>query len=194
MTAARSDAIPPAGGWTTGDLDELPVDGHRRELIDGVLIMTPTPSYIHQTMASLLLSALSVTCPDEFVVTQAVEVRVNTRQSFIPDVLAVTAEAARQLPSKFTADQVVLAVEIVSPGSQTLDRHAKPALYAEAGVPVFWRIETNPIIEVHTFHLDAHDRRYAATGRFTSSIATELPWPLVVPISHFTPRFFRAGH
>jgi hypothetical protein len=50
VTAALSvDA--PVGGWTTADLDELPEDGRRRELIDGVLIVTPSPSTTHQTVA-----------------------------------------------------------------------------------------------------------------------------------------------
>ena len=35
MTAALSD-LPPADGWTTDDLDALPDDGVRRELLDGV--------------------------------------------------------------------------------------------------------------------------------------------------------------
>ncbi|MEE6305713.1 hypothetical protein V1634_02540 [Plantactinospora veratri] len=43
MTAALNDPYPPAGGWTTDDLDAMPDDGHRRELLDGVLIMSPSP-------------------------------------------------------------------------------------------------------------------------------------------------------
>jgi hypothetical protein len=40
MTAGLSDAYPPPGGWTTDDLDAMPDDGHRRELLDGVLILS----------------------------------------------------------------------------------------------------------------------------------------------------------
>ena len=43
MTAALSD-MPPGGGWTTDDLDALPEDGRRRELLDGVLLVSPSPS------------------------------------------------------------------------------------------------------------------------------------------------------
>ena len=42
MTAALS-VNPPAGGWTTDDLDALPEDGLRRELLDGVLLVPPPP-------------------------------------------------------------------------------------------------------------------------------------------------------
>lgn len=33
MTAALQSDYPPEGGWTTDDLDALPEDGHRRELL-----------------------------------------------------------------------------------------------------------------------------------------------------------------
>lgn len=52
MTAALSGLHPPPGGWTTDDLDELPEDGHRYELIDGVLIASPSPTSGHQKLAS----------------------------------------------------------------------------------------------------------------------------------------------
>ena len=75
MLAALTEAFPPPGGWTTDDLDELPEDGHRRELIDGVLIMPRTPSSTHQTIAMRLGVALEATCPAHLNITQAVEVR-----------------------------------------------------------------------------------------------------------------------
>ena len=190
MTAALSDVFPPIGGWTTDDLAELPEDGRRRELIDGVLIVSPSPSYLHQTMASLLHVALAAGCPEEFAATQAVEVRVNTRRSLIPDVLVVSSEAAARLPSKFSPHEVLLAVEIVSPGSQTIDRFAKPALYAEAGIPFYWRIETTDGIEVHTYRLDQPSGGYRETGLFTTSIEIDQPWSIKIPVSRFTPRFF----
>ncbi|MEV4629133.1 hypothetical protein AB0J90_23015 [Micromonospora sp. NPDC049523] len=51
MASALSDAYPPTDGWTTDDLDALPDDGHRRELLDGVLIMSSSPTAAHQTIA-----------------------------------------------------------------------------------------------------------------------------------------------
>ena len=62
-------------GWTTDDLDELPPDGRRRELIDGVLIVSPSPSNVHQIIAMRLGGALEAVCPPEFDVTLGVEIR-----------------------------------------------------------------------------------------------------------------------
>ena len=43
---------------TRADLDALPDDGLRHELIDGALVMTPAPGLPHQTMSGALYRAL----------------------------------------------------------------------------------------------------------------------------------------
>lgn len=187
MTAALEEDAPPMAGWTTDDLDELPEDGRRRELIDGVLILPPSPTTAHQTVAMRLGAALDTSCPPELFVTQAVEVRVNRRRSLIPDVLVVTEPAAARNPSRFSPHEVVLAVEIVSPSSQTLDRFAKPALYAEAGIPYYWRIETAGGIEVHTYRLDVSGT-YVQSGVFAKVVDLAEPWPINLQLSEITPR------
>jgi Uma2 family endonuclease len=133
------------------------------------------------------MNALEATCPPEYDVTQAVEIRISSRRSLTPDVLVVTAEAARRNPSHFQPDEVVLAIEIVSPGSKIMDRITKPAMFAEAGIPLYWRIETEPQITVHTGSLDIADV-YRPTGTFTDTIILDEPWRMKLPISTFTPR------
>jgi Uma2 family endonuclease len=49
--------------------------------------------------------------------------------------------------------EVLLAVEIVSPGSIELDRYLKPVEYAQAGMPNFWLIERDGRATVHMFGL-----------------------------------------
>jgi Uma2 family endonuclease len=102
----------------------------------------------------------------------------------------VTADAAARMSSKVPPTEVILAVEIVSPGSVTLDRFAKPALYAEAGIPFYWRIETFNGVEVHTHRLNPINGTYVADGLFTTLIEVAEPWPIKIPVSRFTPRFF----
>ena len=188
MTAALSDAYPPTGGWTTDDLDALPDDGHRRELLDGALIMSPSPTAAHQTIAGRLMVALEADCPDEYDVTQGVEVRVNNRRSFIPDVLVTTSVAAARRTAKYEPHEVVLAVEIVSEGSQSMDRILKPALYAQAGIPFYWRIEIEDGLTVYTYKIDPVHEVYAETGRWTKFVDTGEPWPINLPISRLIPR------
>lgn len=191
MTSALSELYPPSGEWTTDDLDELPEDGHRYELIDGALVVPPSPTSHHQKLILRLGPALEPTCPPDLEVTQGVEVRISARRSFTPDLLVVTAEAAARGPSKFRPNEVVLAVEVVSPGSVTMDRVAKPALYAQAGIPYYWRIETQYGIVVHTHRLDPEVEVYRPTGQFDEAIEVDEPWQIRFPIKNITPRFYR---
>ncbi|MEU8608330.1 Uma2 family endonuclease [Actinoplanes sp. NPDC048791] len=189
MTAALS-GLPPADGWTVDDLQALPDDGVRRELIDGALHVSPSPTSVHQVIAMRLGVALEQTCPDDLFVSQANDVELSSHRMFIPDVLVTTFEAARRRAGSFMADEVVLAVEIVSPGSQSVDRVLKPALYAKAGIPNFWLIETDGGITVQTHRLNREAGTYEPSGSFTDVISVAIPWPLEVPIAALRPRNF----
>ena len=187
MTAALNH-FPAPGDWTTDDLDRLPEDGKRRELIDGVLIVSPSPRTNHQGIVIRLGAALDAVCPGYLYVTQGVEIRINLRRSLTPDVLVVTADAARDNPSHYPPDQVALAVEIVSPGSKKMDRVRKPALYAEAGIRCYWRIETDPEIVVHASELSPDGAVYQPVGSFTDVIRLAEPWEIELPVADITPR------
>jgi Uma2 family endonuclease len=189
VTGALEEFYTPPEGWTTDDLDALPEDGIRRELIDGVLLVSPSPASFHQIIAMRLGVALEEDCPPGYVVTQAVEVRVSKRRSFIPDVLVVTAEAAAGNPRKFQPHEVLLAVEIVSPSSTGMDRVAKPGFYAEAGIPFYWRIETEPVLSVHTYLLDPTRNTYGSIGDFSKEIDLLEPWEMNIRLGRLVPRF-----
>jgi Uma2 family endonuclease len=189
MTAALVGFRPPEHGWTTDDLDALPEDGRHRELLDGVLLVSPSPTRIHQTVMGRLGVALEDDCPDEYDVTQAVEVRVGRTRSFIPDVLVTTAEAAARNPSHYRPHEVVLVVEIVSPSTRSIDRVLKPALYAQAGIPFFWRVEiSDDGVVVHTHRIDPVDEVYTETGRWTKVVDTGEPFPVNLPVARITAR------
>jgi Uma2 family endonuclease len=67
---------------------------------------------------------------------------------------------------------VLLAVEVMSPTSVRTDRLAKPAQYAQAGIPSFWRLELDPLVlVVHALDGDV----YRETGRFTEDVVVEEP-------------------
>jgi Uma2 family endonuclease len=190
MTVALNDH-PPPGGWTTDDLDALPEDGYRRELLDGVLIVSPSPTNLHQVIAGRLMVALEEHCPEDCDVTQGVEVRMSRRRSFIPDVLVTTDAAGKRVTATLDPHEVLLAVEIVSESSRTMDRITKPALYAQAGIPYYWRIETENGIVVHTHKIDPSNEIYVPTGEWSDAITAEEPWKIHIPIARITPRFYR---
>lgn len=175
--------------WTTDDLDAMPETPLHVELLDGTLIVSPSATDGHQTAVWRLPGVLDETCPERYHVTQNVEVRISRYRSFIPDVLVVTTEASRRHAQRFTPDEVVLAVEIVSPSSRTIDAVIKPTAYAEAGIGLYWRIETQPVMTVHTYRLD--DEVYVPTGSYDQTVATDEPWPMTFDVARLKPRWQR---
>lgn len=188
MTAALHDEFPPPGEWTADDLDRLPDDGRRHELLDGNLIMSLSPTRLHQSIALMLGAALQETCPPDLDVTQGVEVRLSRTRAFIPDVLVTELDSASRNPSHYRPHEVMLVVEIVSEGSRSIDRVLKPALYAEADIPYFWRIETEAGIVVHAHKLDPAKRVYVEQARMTDGILVPEPWEIDIPLARITPR------
>ncbi len=47
-----------ASAWTLSELDRLPDDDNKYELIDGELFVTPLPTTAHEQLAAVLLSIL----------------------------------------------------------------------------------------------------------------------------------------
>jgi Uma2 family endonuclease len=117
-----------------------------------------------------------------------VEIRFTKRRSFTPGVQVVTAQATARNPSRYLPHEVALAIEIMSPGSVTNDRVTKPAVYAQYGIPFYWRVETDHRIEVHTHTLDPVAGVYRPSAVFTNIVEVDQPWAICLPVKDFTPR------
>ncbi|BCJ44240.1 hypothetical protein Aiant_48970 [Actinoplanes ianthinogenes] len=85
----------------------------------------------------------------------------------------------------------MLAVEIVSPTSIAMDRITKPALYAAAGIPYYWRIETFEGLVVHTHTLDPEGQVYRPTGSYEVRLDVPEPWAISIPIERLRPRHMK---
>lgn len=56
-------------------------------------------------------------------------------------------------------EEVLLVIEVMSPGSEVLDRKVKPAEYARARVPHFWRVDRDgSAVTVHLYQLGTDER------------------------------------
>ncbi|MEV4345447.1 Uma2 family endonuclease [Actinoplanes sp. NPDC049596] len=189
MSALTSDT-PPKDDWTSSDLEKFPEDGVRRELFNGVMHVTPSPSSIHQTLAMLLGVALTQSCPEELFVSQANEVELAPKEVYIPDLLVINFEAAKSGCGKFPAADVVLAAEIVSPSTKGTDRVTKPSGYAHAGIPHFWLIETLGGLEITAFELNRGTQSYDEVAVFSGddTIRLDQPWPIEIPLASVRPR------
>lgn len=169
------------GPWTERDLIALPEDGQRHELLEGILLVSPPPAARHQHVATQLELILISARPRALDVIQGVGVRLPGGSVFVPDVLVAEREAVMSDRSGILAPAVVfLVVEIVSPSSVTMDQVTKPRVYAQAGIPSFWRIEleghNGPRIEA--FRL--RGRSYVSDGSAGAGeqLVVERPFPL----------------
>jgi Uma2 family endonuclease len=98
-------------------------------------------------------------------VVEAVGVRVPDGL-FVPDVVvADRSKALEHRSGVLPAEVVELVVEVVCPGSRSMDRLAKPSLYARAGIRFYWRIELEEGPSIHAYRLedDAYVE-FAVTG------------------------------
>jgi Uma2 family endonuclease len=131
--------MPRAGDWTVDDLDRLPDDGLRYELVDGVLLVTPAPLPSHQ-LAVIELAFLLRTAQSSDVQTfvAPLDFRPNNRRSFQPDVLVVRRE---DVGERNISRPLLLAVEVLSPGTRSVDLLLKPGVYQEGGVVSYWLVD-----------------------------------------------------
>ncbi|HEU4544617.1 MAG TPA: Uma2 family endonuclease [Jiangellaceae bacterium] len=158
---------------TPDEYDALP-EHSRRELVDGVVHLMATPTPWHQHIADGLTLALRRSAPPRFRVTRQIEVRVDDLTRRNPDVLVVRSAGFDLRVPRLRPDQVVLAVEVVDRGSETADRIAKPEQYARAGIPHYWRIETETDVGVYTYRL-VDGPEYAHMGTFAKGDTTMAP-------------------
>ena len=141
--------IAPVGfEWTHEDLDALPEGGLLRyELVDGQLLVSSAPSREHQRALGHLFLLLQAGCPSDLEVLFApVDFRPTSRRSLQPDLLVFRRADATE---KVLERGLVLAVEVLSRSTRSVDLILKRALYEEAGVTSYWVVDPHaPSIQV----------------------------------------------
>ena len=152
--------------WTSDEWDQAP-DTSGLELIDGVVHAMAAATPRHEYVKTELRNVLKKLVTADLAVTTEIEVRLADAHRRKPDVLVVFSDRYDLDRPLLQPDQVLLAVEVVSPGSETIDRRHKHLEYADAGIPHYWRVETRPAVEVHTFRL-GETGAYLETGLFRS--------------------------
>ncbi len=165
------------------DVLALPDDSPRVELRDGVMIVVPSPTHDHQDIAGLIWVWLRQHAPDGLRASLATGVALSLDTTYEPDVLLVSAEIHGD--RHYTvASHVTLAVEVVSPGTRKRDRLEKPAEYAAAGIPHYWRIEQGPL---HIFAYDLVDGKYLLAADSETELVLSKPFEIKLPIRDITP-------
>jgi Uma2 family endonuclease len=166
--------LPMFGDWTVDDLDTLPDDGLRYELFDGVLVVSPAPARTHQRVVVELSYLLRHACPlDLEVLVAPLDFRPTRRRSFQPDVLVTRRDS---IGEKWLEKPLVLAVEVLSPNSRSVDLLLKREKYGQSGVAHYWVVDPDePCITVFRLRGEAYEEVAAAKGDETVELAEPYP-------------------
>lgn len=131
--------------WTVADVWALPADPHHRyEVVDGTLLMTPSPSLVHQRAVRALLrvlhefasaAAIGEAIPAPFDVVIGGDTLVQSEVCIMP-IMAAIANAGASVTSRLP----ILAVEVLSPATARYDRLVKRARYQRAGIE-YWIVD-----------------------------------------------------
>jgi Uma2 family endonuclease len=125
---------PRQGEWTVEEMWQLPDDGNRYEVIDGVLHVTPSPTHRHQDAVLALarkLAAYLETGTLGWVYVAPSDVVFASGRAVQPDVYVAPLVHGRRPTALEDVHHLLLAVEVLSPGTADDDRGAKRRLYQQ---------------------------------------------------------------
>ncbi len=151
---------PGQGHWTYKDYAALPDDGHRYEIVDGVLYMAPSPNRGHQNaaleIASYLRTHIKLAGLGQVYIAPF-DVELGSRTVVQPDVIVVLNPNHDRITESRIIGAPDFVVEVSSPGSVGYDREKKQSAYARAGVPEYWIADPwSRTVEVPTLEAGAY--------------------------------------
>jgi Uma2 family endonuclease len=165
---------------TYADLCQMPDDGLRHELIDGVHYVSPSAAVRHQRIVGRIFVALT-----EYLRSQRVgeafisplDVVLSDHNVVEPDVLFLTTEQVVAQAGIHLHGAPALAIEVVSPGSRRMDHELKRGVYDRFGVQEYWIVDPDREM-VHVHRRDAGEELRHATD-LTREAADTLTTPLL---------------
>ena len=161
---------------TYEDLQRLrKASNDRFELIEGEIIVTPSPSLMHQIVVhrlDVLLDRAIVESGLGLVIGAPFDVYLDEQNVPQPDLMVVLWNRKGVLGSARLESAPSLAIEIISPSSATKDRVTKRDVYARFSVPEYWLVDADA--KTVTIFSDPQDGRYQAeqTGSDVAISAT----------------------
>jgi Uma2 family endonuclease len=135
----------PAADWNRARWEQLPADGNRYEVIDGVLYMSTAPSFFHQWIIKRLAFVLDPQIDQKGIglsMFSPIGLFMPGCEPVQPDVLVL--RQAQIKPEIFQDGKIIavpaLLIEVQSLGHPSIDSKTKRGAYARAGVPEYWII------------------------------------------------------
>ncbi|MEH6794976.1 MAG: Uma2 family endonuclease [Rhodococcus sp. (in: high G+C Gram-positive bacteria)] len=173
MTAARAHpTLLSVKEWRA-----LGEDDFHAEMQEGVPVVSPRPSKAHARILFRLCAQLDGQLPSGLEALPEVEVVVDSVTPAtvrVPDVVVCATDS----PEALQAEDVVLVVEVISPGSRRTDVVTKRSEYADAGIPHYWIVDPDAAT-LTTLDLSPHGYvEHVRRGR----CVIEAPVPLTIDL------------
>ena len=188
MIAVTIDEAWPGFGdsFTVADLDRMPSDGHRYELVDGTLVVSPRPTTVHQFVALRLATALDRACPEGLCVLPEPAVQLDRVTELAADLVVHLGDVGG---AKFTAPPL-LVVEVRSPSTALIDLNRKKAVYEKFGVPSYWIVDPEPARpELTVFEL--RNGGYVLEATSTQPLTVSQPFTVLITPAELTKGLLR---
>ncbi|MEE1803753.1 Uma2 family endonuclease [Streptomyces sp. JV176] len=188
---SRRWPVPPPGGWTGDDLDELPNLPPHTELIDASLVFVSPQTLFHSLAVSFFEWQLRSQAPAGILVLREFTIDIDWQNRPEPDVVVCHSKYMRDHEqTRIPAESALLAIEVVSRESRSRDRETKPLKYARAKIPHYWRVENsgNGEAVVHVFELEPATGVYVSTGIFRDWMKVPVPFPVDLDLTTIMPR------
>ena len=160
------------------------------ELVEGLMIVNPGPTPDHNLTGIEIVIALRGQAPADLVCVIDIDVDLELaapdEPGFVrrPDVVVfrrAELERVRREGGAVRASEVVLLVEILSPGSKRTDRVVKRSEYADAGIPNYWVLDLAPPVSVLVCH-QAGEFGYVDGGECTGTLRVTEPFPVEIDL------------
>lgn len=160
------------------------------ELIEGSLLMSPSPAPSHNIASGELFVQIRHQLPAQLRAIQDVDVdlelapRSEPGFSRRPDLIVVTRDTVRRVDSEgglIRASEVLVVVEIVSPSSRRIDKINKRGEYEDAGIPWYWIVDiSDPISLVACFN--TKEFGYQDHQRVKGTFTSDEPFPVMLDL------------
>lgn len=163
---------------TVADLDSMPDDGNRYEVIEGELFASDASSLTHQLVLGNLLFSIQRYLNQDHIgfVVPGPGVILSEISGVIPDVIFISNERRGEIASgEKVTGAPDLVIEIVSPGAENerRDRVVKRQLYARYGVREYWIADPGSrTIEVYLY--DGNSLNLSATFGEQDDVASSV--------------------
>lgn len=162
--------------FTVAELDWMPDDGHRYELMDGTLVVSPRPTTVHLAVAGRIAGTLDRACPDGLCVVLEPAVQLDLLTELVPELVVVHLDDVGD--AKFTTPPL-LVVEVRSPSTALIDLKRKKAAFQKFGVPSYWVVDPEPARpELTVFEMG--DAGYVRAATSTQPVTVSHPFTVTV--------------